>query len=137
MADNAAANGIDVTKIMEEIRANIKESGADKIPLSFADETSGTTASTLDEAVRYLAYNYEVTAYQMLEGGRFKRFFKKCIRKAGSFFVLPIVAQQNKLNYNYYMVCEAVKNQKNEIEDLEKTLASLEARVASLEESKK
>ena len=26
-------NGIDVTKIMEEIRANIKESGADKIPL--------------------------------------------------------------------------------------------------------
>ncbi len=35
------------------------------------------------------------------------------------------------------MVCEAVKNQKNEIEDLEKTLASLEARVASLEENKK
>ena len=130
-------NGIDVTKIMEEIRANIKESGADKIPLSFADESSGASASTLDEAVRYLAYNYEVTAYKMLEGNKIKRFFKKCIRKAGSFFVLPIVAQQNKLNYNYYMVCEAVKNQKNEIEDLEKTLASLEARVASLEENKK
>ena len=132
-----AENGIDVKKIMEEIRTNIKESGADKIPLSFQDTSSGASASTLDEAVRYLAYNYEVTAYQMLEGGKIKRFFKKCIRKAGSFFVLPIVAQQNKLNYHYYMVCEAVKNQKNEIEDLEKTLASLEARVASLEENKK
>ena len=126
-------NGIDVTKIMEEIRANIKESGADRIPLSFQDTSSGASASTLDEAVRYLAYNYEVTAYRMLEGNKLKRFFKKCIRKAGSFFVLPIVAQQNKLNYRYYMVCEAVKNQKNEIEDLQKTLTSLEAKVDALE----
>ena len=126
-------NGIDVTKIMEEIRANIKESGADRIPLSFQDTSSGASASTLDEAVRYLAYNYEVTAYKMLEGNKLKRFFKKCIRKAGSFFVLPIVAQQNKLNYHYYMVCEAVKNQKNEIEDLQKTLTSLEAKVDALE----
>jgi len=129
-------NGIDVTRIMEEIRANIKESGADKIPLSFADESSGASASTLDEAVRYLAYNYEVTAYRMLEGNKIKRFFKKCIRKAGSFFVLPIVAQQNKLNYHYYMVCEAVRNQKNEIEDLQKTLTDLEAKVDALEEKK-
>ena len=129
-------NGIDVTKIMEEIRANIKESGADKIPLSFQDESSGASASTLDEAVRYLAYNYEVTAYRMLEGNKIKRFFKKCIRKAGSFFVLPIVAQQNKLNYHYYMVCEAVRNQKNEISDLQKTLTDLETKVAALEEKK-
>ena len=126
-------NGIDVTKIMEEIRANIKESGADRIPLSFQDTSSGASASTLDEAVRYLAYNYEVTAYRMLEGNKLKRFFKKCIRKAGSFFVLPIVAQQNKLNYHYYMVCEAVKNQKNEIADLKKTLTDLESKVDALE----
>ena len=128
----AETNGIDVTKIMEQIRQDIKESGADRIPLSFQDSNS-SSASTLDEAVRYLAYNYEVTAYQMLEGNKIKRFFKKCIRKAGSFFVLPIVAQQNKLNYHYYMVCEAVKNQKNEIEDLQKTLTSLEAKVDALE----
>ena len=128
----AETNGIDVTKIMEQIRQDIKESGADRIPLSFQDSNS-TEASTLDEAVRYLAYNYEVTAYQMLEGNKIKRFFKKCIRKAGSFFVLPIVAQQNKLNYHYYMVCEAVKNQKNEIADLKKTLTDLESKVDALE----
>ena len=128
----AETNGIDVTKIMEQIRQDIKESGADRIPLSFQDSNS-TEASTLDEAVRYLAYNYEVTAYQMLEGNKLKRFFKKCIRKAGSFFVLPIVAQQNKLNYHYYMVCEAVKNQKNEIADLQKTLSDLESKVDALE----
>jgi len=130
------AENIDVSKIMEQIRANIKESGADKIPLSFQDESSGASASTLDEAVRYLAYNYEVTAYKMLEGNKIKRFFKKCIRKAGSFFVLPIVAQQNKLNYHYYMVCEAVRNQKHEIEDLEKILSDLETKVKELEEKK-
>lgn len=128
----AETNGIDVTKIMEQIRQDIKESGADRIPLSFQDSNS-SSASTLDEAVRYLAYNYEVTAYQMLEGNKIKRFFKKCIRKAGSFFVLPIVAQQNKLNYHYYMVCEAVKNQKNEIADLQKTLTDLESKVDALE----
>ena len=128
----AETNGIDVTKIMEQIRQDIKESGADRIPLSFQDNNT-SSASTLDEAVRYLAYNYEVTAYQMLEGNKIKRFFKKCIRKAGSFFVLPIVAQQNKLNYHYYMVCEAVKNQKNEIADLQKTLTDLESKVDSLE----
>ncbi len=128
----AETNGIDVTKIMEQIRQDIKESGADRIPLSFQDSNS-SSASTLDEAVRYLAYNYEVTAYQMLEGNKLKRFFKKCIRKAGSFFVLPIVAQQNKLNYHYYMVCEAVKNQKNEIADLKKTLSDLESKVDALE----
>lgn len=128
----AETNGIDVTKIMEQIRQEIKESGADRIPLSFQDSNS-SSASTLDEAVRYLAYNYEVTAYQMLEGNKLKRFFKKCIRKAGSFFVLPIVAQQNKLNYHYYMVCEAVKNQKNEIADLKKTLSDLESKVDALE----
>ena len=128
----AETNGIDVTKIMEQIRQDIKESGADRIPLSFQDSNS-SSASTLDEAVRYLAYNYEVTAYQMLEGNKIKRLFKKCIRKAGSFFVLPIVAQQNKLNYHYYMVCEAVRNQKNEIADLQKTLTDLEAKVDALE----
>ncbi|MBO6193586.1 MAG: hypothetical protein J6O00_05345 [Clostridiales bacterium] len=128
----AETNGIDVTKIMEQIRQDIKESGADRIPLSFQDSNS-SSASTLDEAVRYLAYNYEVTAYQVLEGNKLKRFFKKCIRKAGSFFVLPIVAQQNKLNYHYYMVCEAVKNQKNEIADLKKTLTDLESKVDALE----
>lgn len=128
----AETNGIDVTKIMEQIRQDIKESGADRIPLSFQDSNS-SSASTLDEAVRYLAYNYEVTAYQMLEGNKLKRFFKKCIRKAGSFFVLPIVAQQNKLNYHYYMVCEAVKNQKKEIADLQKTLTDLESKVDALE----
>lgn len=47
--------------------------------------------------------------------------------------MLPIVAQQNKLNYHYYMVCEAVRNQKNEIEDLQKTLTDLEAKVDALE----
>ncbi len=128
----AETNGIDVTKIMEQIRQDIKESGADRIPLSFQDSNT-SSASTLDEAVRYLAYNYEVTAYQMLEGNKIKRFFKKCIRKAGSFFVLPIVAQQNKLNYHYYMVCEAVRNQKNEIADLQKTLTDLETKGDALE----
>ena len=132
-----AENNINVENIMAEIRANIKESGADKIPLSFNENVNGAQPSNLDEAIQYLSYNYEVQAYHMLEGNAIKRFTKKCIRKLGSFFVLPIVAQQNKLNYNYYMVAEAVKNQKHEISDLEEAIKTLEAKVSELEGAKK
>jgi len=134
-----AENNINVDKIMEDIRAQIKESGADKIPLSFAESANAGAgaSSNLDEAVQYISYNYEVAAYHMLEGNPVKRFIKKCIRKAGSFFVLPIVAQQNKLNYNFYLVSDAVRNQKHEIEELNGVIDKLESRVKELEGSKK
>ena len=61
------SESIDVTKIMEEIRDNIKTSGADQIPLSFADQKiveKVRSDDKIEEAVRYISYNFEVQPYQ-------------------------------------------------------------------------
>ena len=126
------SENIDVVKIMEEIRQNIKDSGADKIPLSFVDRRSDTAVSSgdrLDDAVRYISYNYEVQPYQMLTGNPVKVFIKKCIRKAASFFFLPIVGQQNTLNYSYLLVSESVRDQRDEIDQMKKTLEELRGKI--------
>ncbi len=132
MADN-----IDVKKIMQEIREEIKSSGADKIPLSFADKpahgAAGGTGDKLEEAVKYISYNYEVQPYQLLTGNPVKVFIKKCIRKVAGFFFLPIVGQQNTLNQNYLYVAEAVVDQRNEIDSMKKKIAELESRLDAKE----
>lgn len=134
-----AENNINVEEIMEGIRKNIRESGADKIPLTFAEkpvqpthDSSGDINSRLNEAVSYLSYNYEVQPYQLLTGNPIKCFVKKVIRKVVSFFFLPIVAQQNTLNYYYYQVAESVKVQRDEIAELKKELEEVKAELNSL-----
>ncbi len=119
------AEDINVEKIMQEIRDEIKSSGADKIPLSFADRTNGAhtgSGNRLDDAVKYISYNYEVQP-------PVKVFIKKCIRKVAGFFFLPIVGQQNTLNQNYLYVAEAVVDQRNEIESMKKKIEDLESRI--------
>lgn len=134
-----ADSNIDIEAIMAEIRENIKTSGADKIPLSFNDSGSSNITSGNDKlsaAVSYVSCNYEVQPYELLTGNPIKVFVKKCIRKLGSFFFLPIVAQQNTLNYNFYMVADAIKDQANEVENLKKKVTDLEKQLADLKEKK-
>lgn len=124
------AEVINVEKIMDEIRENIKTSGADKIPLTIADqkvakaEAEGPT--DLEQAVEYLTYNYEVQPCQLLTGNPVKVFVKRCIRKLAGYFFLPIVQQQNALNQYYLYVAETVVDQKNEIKTLKAELERLE-----------
>ncbi len=148
MADNT----VNVEEIMNQIRENIKASGADQIPLSFTDgpaagamnpavsapgSTSvGSDGTRLGEAVSYLSYNYEVQPYQLLTGNPVKVFIKKCFRKVGSFFFLPIVGQQNTLNFHFFIVSEAVKEEKREIEELTKVAEKLEADIEALKKAK-
>ena len=129
---------INVEKIMESIREEIKTSGADKIPLSFDDSKNHLPASEdpsdrLSSAIKYLSYNYEVQPYQMLTGNPVKVFIKKVFRKIGSFFFIPIVGQQNILNYHFFLVSEAVADQKNEIEELKGILDDLNGKIDKLE----
>lgn len=124
------AEVINVEKIMDEIRENIKTSGADKIPLTIADqkvakaEAEGPT--DLEQAVEYLTYNYEVQPCQLLTGNPVKVFVKRCIRKLAGYFFLPIVQQQNVLNQYYLYVAETVVDQKNEIKTLKAEIERLE-----------
>ena len=119
---------VDVEKIMEQIRDEIEVSGARDIPLSFEDKGAAGPAATvtdgskLGDAVEYLSYNYEVQPYQLLTGNPVKVFIKKAIRKIAGFFFLPIVGQQNTLNFNFFLVSEAEREQRDEIEELKKML---------------
>lgn len=136
---------INVDEIMQQIRADIKTSGADKIPLSFAEQAPVAGASIdvsscytgkndeLSKAVTYLSTHYEIPAYEILTGNKIKVFFKKACRKLSAFFVLPIVRQQNILNYHYFRAAEAVAVQASEVDAMKKTADELEARLASLE----
>ena len=83
-----------------------------------------------------LSYNYEVQPYQLLTGNPVKVFIKKCFRKVGSFFFLPIVGQQNTLNFHFFIVSEAVKEEKREIEELTKVAEKLEADIEALKKAK-
>lgn len=140
MAENTEnRTTIDVEKIMEQIREEIRVSGADKIPLSFEDKGAAGAPATvsdgsrLGDAVEYLSYNYEVQPYQLLTGNPVKVFIKKAIRKVAGFFFLPIVGQQNTLNFNFFLVSEAVREQQSEIEELKNVLSGLEDKVKKLE----
>lgn len=131
-----AENNINVEAIMAEIRTNIKESGADKIPLSFADQAAPTVVPTgsnkLNDAVQFISYNYELQPYQVFTGNPVKVFIKKAIRKIANFFVIPIVVQQNAVNTNFMIVSEAVRDQQEEIELMKKTLEELNAKIDKL-----
>jgi hypothetical protein len=124
------AEVINVEKIMDEIRENIRTSGADKIPLTIADQktvkASTEGPSDLEQAVEYLTYNYEVQPCQLLTGNPVKVFVKRCIRKLAGYFFLPIVQQQNVLNQYYLYVAETVVEQKNEIKTLKAEIERLE-----------
>lgn len=130
------AEQIDVTKIMEGIRAEIKASGADQIPLSFADKIDCKGPSGLDSAVEYISYNYEVQPCQLLVGNPIKVFVKRCIRKLAGFFFLPIVQQQNTLNQYYAYLAETIVDQRNEIESLKEEIKRLEDFNASSKEAR-
>ena len=123
-------NDINVEKIMSDIRADIVAKGRDKEKLSFIDQEaaldSNSSDSGLEDAVDYISYNYEVKPYQLLQGNKIAVFFKRLIRRLTSFLIMPIVAQQNTLNYYYYRVCENILTVKARAELLEKRISALE-----------
>lgn len=131
-------NDINVEKIMSDIRADIVAKGRDKEKLSFIDQEaaldSNSSDSGLEDAVDYISYNYEVKPYEVLQGNKIAIFFKRVIRRLTSFLIMPIVAQQNTLNYYYYRVSEAILSVKKENEDLLNRAELLEKRLAKLEE---
>ena len=127
-------NTVDIERIMEEIRDEITRTGNDKQPLSFTDVESTKRNGDLDEAIDYISYNYEVQPYAPLPGNKIAVFFKKVIRKITGFFILPVVRQQNTLNYYYYRVSETIGEVKSDNEELKKRADNLEKRIKALEE---
>lgn len=72
--------------------------------------------------------------YELLEGNKIKVFIKKVVRKMASFFVLPIVRQQNTLNYNYYKVIESIYEANKTNNELKSQIGTLEEQVKEISE---
>lgn len=105
-------NKIDIEKIMEEIRENIKKRNYDEDILNFEDIPGGYYTEYKDFNLDRLQLNisnvndsWQVPIYRHLHSdrgfiGNLKTFLKRAIRKVTKFYVIPFVEDQNNFNSN-------------------------------------
>ena len=98
---------INVSEIMEGIRAEIKEKGYSSDMLSFTDvpldtENGGAAErfdiDVLHSSVQYYTANHTVELERSVSGNPVSRFCKKIIRRLVRFYAEPYAAEQNSLN---------------------------------------
>lgn len=155
MENNTA---VDVTKIMSEIRQKIKNEGLTSSMLSFEEIPMDKPSSELDidynpyilkQSAELLCSQNQLTPNKPIEGNPLVRLMKKVIRKLTQFYVVPIVLEQNTLNFHYanavsQLYCFTQESEKlniklSELERQhimdEKRIAELESRLRELEKS--
>ena len=128
---------IDVEKIMEEIRAEIKAKGYDNTMLSFRDVDGTEKLNRMQMEVKFnlkeLEYHVQqvnlrshVEWYHQVEGGKLANLFKKVIRKLTRFMIIPVVEEQNAQNEAVFdalnQLLAYVKEQEDVITDLQRQL---------------
>ena len=125
---------IDIKKIIEEIRQDIKEKGYKNEDISFSDipltdiRSSMSYSPLFYENLRALRAWHNVRAHRELKSNRLFGpliiFFKKIFRKCMAFYIEPIVADQNTINgltaACIIELCITVENMRRHIERLEK-----------------
>ena len=131
---------IDVEKIMDEIRQEIREKGYDASMLSFQDVDGEDELSLgqeekfrleeLERRVQEASLRAEVPWYYQAEGSLPVRLMKKVIRKLIRFAYVPIVENQNRENQvlaqSLRQLLAYVKEQQERVEILEKRLEAVE-----------
>ncbi len=131
---------IDVEKIMDEIRQEIREKGYDASMLSFQDvdgedelplgQEEKFRLEELERRVQEASLHAEVPWYYQAEGGLPVRLMKKVIRKLIRFAYVPIVENQNRENQllaqSLRQLLAYVKEQQERVEILEKRLEAVE-----------
>ena len=138
-------NEINVEKIMEEIRENIKKQGFTEEQLNFEEiKESVSFDGVFDEsrmkdelrlANQFAGLNYAGP----VEGTGIKRFIKRVIRKLLRFYVHPVFERQNEFNAHnvrtlnelglYVTECEKKQKELEEaLVELRKTVETLQGR---------
>lgn len=134
---------IDIDKIMNEIREEIKEKGYVEDLPSYKESCDFFS----NEAEELLNESYDTQNYAYVEEypvwkvggvtGNIKIFVKKIIRKAIKFYVVPIVEKQNVYNRLVGNSCvnisKCLLDQKNEIDGMRKKIRELENKCLDLE----
>ncbi len=132
---------IDVKKIMEEIRNEIKEKGYSASELSFQDVAipkvhgiyGEDSAAGLAEGIVEASACQRVDLYYPLAGNPVKRIIKKIIRKIVGLVLIPITLEQERYNAamvrNMQFVQKYMNYQQQEIEDLKKQVSELKSQI--------
>lgn len=143
---------------MSEIRQKIKDEGLTSSMLSFEDIPMDKPSSEMDtdynpyilkQSAELLCSQNQITPNKPIEGNPIVRLIKKVIRKLTQFYVMPIVMEQNILNFHNanavsQLYCFARETEKlsekiSELENQhlldEKRIAELESRLNRLEKS--
>ena len=134
---------VDVEKIMEEIRQEIKEKGYNDSMLSFRDvdgseQLKELTSDVFDlgemeRVVQQMNMRSHVEWYHPVEGTAFANFFKKVIRRLCRFMLIPIVDHQNAYNSS---AAQSMNQALSYIKEQQKIIANLEERIKVLEDKK-
>lgn len=127
---------INIEKIMEEIRQEIKDRGFiestlrfDDIPLSYSDMGTDSEEFNRDEfqkSLDYINLNWDVPYYFNIGTNKIIVFVKRIIRKLVKFLVWPINQKQNEMNANFVRSINQIRNYidneastKNQVDNLE------------------
>lgn len=140
---------LDIEKIMDEIRQEIKDKRETTEILSFEEipfESASVNTedkfslNVLNENVNISNERYLIQAYRPLNGNPLFIFIKKVIRKLIKFYIEPIVNDQNNFNVSILRSMNAVRSFINEnnydserVKELEKSLKLMEIKINELQ----
>ena len=143
--ENKKEINVDVTKIMEEIRADIEQRGLRDEVLSFEDipmpesvavlsnDLGPFNSDALADANDYMNRCFQVQVWHPIQGtgvlGFLVVFIKRVIRKLIRFFIDPIVSDQNDFNM---MTAKSANQVRNYINDNDKKVAEMEEELQSV-----
>lgn len=97
-------NEINVEKIMEEIRADIKKRNLSEEDLNFLDVKKESVLEGvfnhghMQDELKIANQFADVNPHQSIGGSGIKRFIKRVIRKCIAFYVQPLFIKQNEFN---------------------------------------
>lgn len=139
------SENINVDEIVNQIRAEIKEKGLEPSMLSFEDvpfdkEVSHTEThfelSSLVQSADYMNARNQIEPYKEISGNPISVFIKKVIRKLVKFYIMPIMTEQNALNYHCanavnQISCYVQDNSKIDLVQLASKVDELELRLTA------
>lgn len=139
------SENINVDEIVNQIRAEIKEKGLEPSMLSFEDvpfdkEVSHAEThfelSSLVQSADYMNARNQIEPYKEISGNPISVFIKKVIRKLVKFYIMPIMTEQNALNYHCanainQVSCYVQSNSKVDIEQLASKVDELELKLTA------
>ncbi len=133
---------IDVEKIMEEIRQDIRVKGYTEEDLSFSDIAASNNAhkgydysrQELEKNAAYLEAHSQNPIYFPLQGNPIKVFIQRVLRRCLLYVIFQAFQFQNKFNLSVAGCISQIRNYQIENEGLKEQIRLQQERLSMLEE---